>query len=237
MADQLVSLVLVADPFGASDLARLRQCFPDRFAPLKDHFTVDLGRPLDEIVHAHHQRNARKALSSLMVERITEPSTLLDEWTRLYANLVERHGIRGLSAFSDTSFARQFRVPGLTVFCARRGDEVVGMNLWFEHDSVGYYHLGAYSDVGYDLRASFALFLRALEHFASAGLTALNLGAGAGLTNDASDGLSRFKRGWATGTRTAYLCGRIFDAERYARLADGRGQDDYFPAYRKGEFN
>ena len=39
-------------------------------------------------------------------------------------------------------------------------------------------------------------------------LTAVDLGAAAG-RQDVADGLSRFKRGWATGQRTAYLCGRI----------------------------
>jgi hypothetical protein len=58
------------------------------------------------------------------------------------------------------------------------------------------------------------------------------------VTGDGTDGLSRFKRGWATGTRPTYFCGRIFDHRRYADALTARGleDDDYFPAYRKGEF-
>jgi hypothetical protein len=50
--------------------------------------------------------------------------------------------------------------------------------------------------------------------------------------------LSRFKRGWATGTRTAYFCGRIFDRANYREItrASGCMATDYFPAYRQGEF-
>ena len=44
----------------------------------------------------------------------------------------------------------------------------------------------------------------------------------------------RFKRGWATGTRTAHFCGRVLDPERYAQLA-GAAATSYFPAYRAGE--
>ena len=57
------------------------------------------------------------------------------------------------------------------------------------------------------------------------------------INNDGTDGLSRFKRGWSTGTRTAYFCGRIFDHARYSEImsVEGGGTTDYFPAYRKGE--
>ena len=51
-------------------------------------------------------------------------------------------------------------------------------------------------------------------------------------------GLREFKRGWSTGTRPAYLCGRILQPQRYAELAEerGPGERSYFPAYRAGEF-
>lgn len=86
--------------------------------------------------------------------------------------------------------------------------------------------------------AAYALYATALERFTGR-VRWLNLGAGAGTTGgDASDGLSRFKRGWSAETRTAYFCGRIFNRRRYAELtqaADGP-PDGHFPAYRTGEF-
>src|SRR5262249_40272003 len=101
-----------------------------------------------------------------------------------------------------------------------------------------YYHLGAYSDAGYHLRASYALMRAAIDRFADEGLQWLSLGAGAGARGDTTDGLTRFKQGWANGTRPVYLCGRIFDRERYHALVRARGitRSDYFPAYRSGEF-
>jgi hypothetical protein len=113
------------------------------------------------------------------------------------------------------------------------------MLLWYIQEEVAYYHLGAYDRAGYQLRASFALFWCAIEYFSSMGnLRWLNLGAGSGVSDSGDDGLSRFKRGWATATRTAYFCGRIFDKERYAEVtnASPRSFHGYFPEYREGEF-
>ena len=110
------------------------------------------------------------------------------------------------------------------------------MTLWYEQAPAAYYHLGAYDDAGYAHGAAYALFAAALAHFRGR-VPWLALGAGAGVTGDEGDGLTRFKRGWATGTRTAVLGGRVLDAAAYARLAAGRAADagappGFFPAYR-----
>lgn len=240
LQDDLVSLAIVADPFGEHDPAYLRRCFPDLVVPFKEHMVIDLSRSPESFVDAHHRRNTRKSLERVNVERCADATVFAGEWNGLYANLVERHGIRGLAAFSATSFRAQLAVPGMIMFRATRDDETVGMTLWYADRGVAYYHLGAYSEAGYDLRASFALFRRAIEYFSAQGLPWLNLGAGAGLSsNRQEDGLSRFKRGWASGTRMAYFCGRIFDPQRYAetvRTRPAAAASDYFPAYRKGEF-
>jgi hypothetical protein len=235
----LVTAILVTDPFGNYDEPLLRDCFGDRVAPFKSHFVTDLGYSLKDTVCDHHARNARLGLRQLCVERCENASAHLDDWTNLYSVLAQRHGITGMRAFSRNSFAIQMKIPGLVCFRAFRDQETVGMILWFIQNSVAYYHLGAYTDEGYRLRASFALFREALEYFAAAGLKYASLGAGAGLDGAGEDGLSRFKRGWSTGVRTTYLCGRVFDRLKYEDLVSKRAIEtaDYFPAYRKGEFN
>jgi hypothetical protein len=235
----LVSLVLVTDPFGNFTEESLRETFTDLLIPFKEHFVIDLRQPVKEFVDSHHQRNARKALRDLEVEHAPSPEALLGEWTQLYANLIDRHSITGIARFSLASFAQQLRVPGIAAFRATHGDQTVGINLWYTRGDIGYYHLGAYSEEGYRLRASFALFWRAIEYFAAAGLRWLDFGAGAGAANDASDGLTRFKRGWTNTTRMAYLCGSVFDQAKYRELSAARNpspQNRYFPSYRAGEF-
>ena len=235
----LTSLVVVTDPFADQDPGALAAAFPDRVAPFKDHLVADLSRPLSSFVSAHHQRYARR--DHLAVELCARPLDWLDEWCALYENLCGRHQISGIPALSRAAFTRQLAVPGLFAFRASAGGATLGMALWYRQGEVAYYHLAAYSDEGYRQRASFPLFWFTLEQLAAAGVGWASLGAGASAGGRApsqgTDGLIRFKRGWSTGTRLTYLCGRIFRADIYAALAQQRGFADsrYFPAYRQGE--
>ncbi len=237
---EFVSIVLVTDPFGNFDPVLLRDCFTEIVKPFKRHLVVDLSRPMDSFVHPHHLRNARKGLRLSRVERCEAPVSVLDHWTALYNILIERHEITGITRFSRESFARQMSVPGLEAFRAVHADETIGMLLCYIMGDVAYYHLGAFSDTGYRRYASFALFAFAIEYFTQLGVRWLSLGAGPGMDDDRASGLVRFKQGWSTGTRTAYLCGHIFAPEKYAKIveASGGASDGYFPAYRSsGEFD
>lgn len=237
VSEELVSVSLVTDPFGDFDEVYLRECFPDLVKPFKEHFVVDLSQPLESFVHQHHLRNARNALRNVEVERCAKPLDFLNDWTRLYDTLIERHNITGITAFSRESFAQQLAVPGIVAFRAVEHDNTVGMLLWYEQNERAYYHLGAYSQRGYETGASFALFDHALRYFCSQETKLLNLGAAAG-SYGADSGLTRFKQGWSNGIRTAYLCGRILARGEYEQLvaATHTGSSDYFPAYRLGEF-
>jgi Acetyltransferase (GNAT) domain len=234
----LVCLSLVTDPFGDYDSALLQKCFPDLMLPFKQHFVVDLAANPNEFLSAHHRRNVRKALCSVTVTHCEDPVRYNREWINLYSHLVRRHAIRGIPAFSELALRRQLEVPGLQMFRADLNGNTVGMILWMVQNGIAYYHLGAYNEVGYRERASFALFWVALEFFCARHIRWLSLGAGAGVRDEVDDGLTRFKRGWSTGTRLAYLCGRILDHDAYARLLREKAvtPHDYFPAYRKGEF-
>jgi hypothetical protein len=235
---QLISISAVTDPFGEYDLAYLHTCFKDVALPFKQHFVIDLGHPLESFVAPHHLRNAKKALRELTVEQCVDVEECLDDWVGLYSNLIERHHIKGLVAFSRNSFAAQLKTPGMIAFRAINNGETVGMLLWYIQNKIGYYHLGAYSPRGYKLGASFALFWVAIQHFTTIGLQWLNIGAGAGANNESSDGLTRFKKGWSTGTKTAYFCGRILDYQKYQEISQAKQvcATSFFPTYRFGEF-
>jgi hypothetical protein len=235
--DELVSLALVTDPFGDYDPAYLRRCFRDVVIPFKKHFVVDLHRPMTDIVSKNRRKKARKVLKEVCVEECQEPAQFIDEWVALYTILSERHNISGIQAFSRVAFAKQLSIPGMIMLRAVYQGTTVGATLWFVQGQVGYGHLAAFNKIGYELRASYALDWFALEFFSDK-VRWLDLGAGAGITGESTDGLSEYKRGWSTGTRTVYFCGRIFDYQRYAEIMKAKGipGTDYFPAYRKGEF-
>lgn len=239
VGSQLVSLAIVADPFGQYSPADLRRWFRHVVIPFKEHFIVDLRCSPDTFVSEHHLRNARKALEKIRVEPYIDPNQFFNDWLELYRYLISRHEISGIAAFSRHVFQYQMVVPGLVAFRAEYEGATVGMLLWYVQNDVGYYHLGAYSEKGYAVKASFGLFRQAIDYFAASGLRWLNLGAGVGAESATDSGLSRFKRGWATSHRTAHFCGRIFNRATYGEIAKARGcvATNYFPAYRQGEFS
>lgn len=234
---ELVSLALVTDPFGAYTRRDLQCCFRDLVRPYKEHYVIDLRQDQNRHVSKHHRRNARRGLRQVEVEVCAEPLCHLDEWVRLYASLAEKHEIQGMRAFSRASFEKQLQLPGTVLLRALHEGRTVGMDLWYVQDDVGYGHLAAYDPVGYRTLASYALLWVALEYLAGT-VRWLDLGAGAGLDGAAEDGLTHFKRGWATGTRPVYFCGRILNRTWYARLTQDNHarRTAYFPAYRAGEF-
>ena len=238
IGERLVAVSLVTDPFGKYDVDYLWKCFKDVVIEFKEHYIIDLQESMESFVSKHHRRYARKSLSNLTVERCKHPTQVLEEWISLYDNLVERHDIAQILRFSRSSFLNQLSVPGIEVFRAVYEKSTIGILIWYVQGEVGYYHLGAFSNDGYKMRSSFALFWTAIEYFKASGLRWLNLGAGAGLRNDNNDGLSRFKQGWSTQTRTAYFCGRILNNKIYRDTARKFSNEytDYFPVYRKGEF-
>lgn len=232
LSDRYVCAYAVTDPFGETSADELARAFPDLCYAYKQHFAVDLSQPFESIVDSHHRRNIRKGLKNVEVRRLPASAETLTTWQALYDCLIERHDIRGIARFSATSFAKQFAVPGFDCFAAVDAEGVCGMTLWYVDRGVAYYHLGAYNERGYGQSAAFAIFATALQQFAEEGVRWAALGAGAG-TTAADSGLTRFKQGWSTETRPAYLCGRILQPDVYARLsAAAPAGTKFFPAYR-----
>ncbi|HYN06467.1 MAG TPA: hypothetical protein VES67_03660 [Vicinamibacterales bacterium] len=237
MAGDLVSLTIVTDPFAEVGPGELRRGF-DVVMPFKEHFVVDLKQRAAHSVSRHHRHYAARALRALSIELCAEPLAFLDEWVGMFDLLVQKHQLRGVRAFSRQSFAHQLTVPGVVMFRASHRGATVGLHVWYAQDGVGYSHLSATSDEGRALMASYGLYAAAIEWFTSRAQW-LSLGGAAGTSERADDGLAYFKRGWSTGSRPVYVCGRILDASAYAELA-ARGRADavsYFPVYRRGEFD
>jgi hypothetical protein len=238
LAGDVVSLVLVADPFGPRDAAQLAPAF-DRVAEYKPHFTCDLELPASTTLPRVHRRNTERARERLQLETCTTPLDFLDEWVALYRGLEARHGIAGVRSFSRECLRRQMGVPGLAMFRAVLDGATVGLHQWMVHGDVAYGHLGATSAAGYAHHAAYALYWHAREHFRGR-VRWLDLGATPGAPDDPGDGLARFKRGFATGSRPAWLCTRVFDPVRYNALRAATGSPattNHFPGYRSGDFS
>jgi hypothetical protein len=128
-----------------------------------------------------------------------------------------------------------FANEDLVVLRASRQDRTVGMHLYLCDRDVVHFHLSAFSQEGYRHDASHALCWSALEHLRNQARW-LNWGGAPGLDDSGANGLARFKAGWATTTRSAWLLGAVLDPGCYRRLGDGRRAEGFFPAYRAGEF-
>jgi hypothetical protein len=238
IGDGLVSLALVADPFGNYDVAYLHHCFKDVVIPFKKHYIINLQLPLNEIGSKHNRKHARRALRTVQVQVCEDPIQFVEIWLRLYSNLIELHHIEGIRAFSKTAFTKQLTIPGIVVLQAVYEGVIVGAQLYYFQDDVVHCHLGASSQVGYQVGAIYALDWYSIEYFAGKARW-LDLGGGAGIvSNGTIDGLSQYKQRWSTDTRTTFFCGRIFNQAKYSEVLEAKNisATNYFPAYRKGEF-
>jgi hypothetical protein len=236
VSSDLVSLVLVADPFPKVGPAYLKQCF-DVIKPFKTHYVADLSHPLENFVDRGHRYSARKSLKIMTVEVCSQPAQYLDDWIRLYDNLIRKHDIRGINAFSHECFKIQLNVPGMVMVLGRLEGEIIGASLFLLSDQVAYTHLSAYSSEAYKIRASYGIRWKALVYLYDQGIRYVDLGGMAGTKEDPSDDLAQFKRGWSNGQRVVYFCGRVFDRHRYESICRQYmiTNADYFPAYRSGE--
>jgi hypothetical protein len=236
LGDDLVSIALVPEPFGRYDRADLEQCFPDRVVPFKDHSVFDLSKSPQLLVSRHHRKCARRALTEMTIEAHPDPPAFLDEFVRLHQTLVARHQITGLRAFSRQAFALQLETPGAVLLRAIHHGENVGATLSFVQGEVGYGHVLALSEKGYELGATYALYWFSLQHFADK-VRWYSVGGMPSITSKSTEGLDFFKRGWSPHRRRAYFCGRILNPQRYAEIMQVTAgpATDFFPAYRHGE--
>jgi hypothetical protein len=236
LGEELVTLSLVTDPFGSYDEALLRSSF-EIVRPFRSHFVADLQEPLNTFVSQKHRRKVRKALKTVTVEIIEGSEVSVKEWNSLYESLAKRHNIRGIRRFSEEAFAQQLQTPGALVFRASLEGVAIGIDIWYIEKEIAYNHLVAVSDLGYELHASYALQMTALEYLQGR-VRFATFGGIAGLEGDANDGLCQFKRGWTNCTKPTYFCGAILSATAYDELCRSVSvqNEAFFPAYRVAGF-
>lgn len=233
VGSDLVSLALVIDPFSGVGPACLEKDF-DIVKPFKTHYLADLNYPLKSFVNKGHHKNARNSLKKMNVAVCSQPVQYLDEWMKLYENLISRHNINNISAFSRKYFDIQLKIPGTVMFIGKQKNNIIGASIVIIRDKVAYAHLSAYSSEGYKIRASYGIKWKCLTYLNEQNIRYLDIGGMAGTKEDPSDGLAQYKRGWSNEQRIVYLCGRVFDRKKYDYICQQYQikNNDYFPAYR-----
>jgi len=225
----IVSLVATTDALDED-----RGWYPDIFdfaRPYKTHFVIDRDRTP---VHfsKHHRHEVRKA------ERVCEAATVglgahLDEWCALYDDLIARHRLGDAHRFSRSYFEALAHMPEFVAVAAMFEGRMVSCHIWLKLADRAYSHLSASSEKGYRHGGAYAVLAHAIGTFDDCRL--IDLG-GVPDTADSAGGLARFKKGFANGTRTNWICGSIVDRDQYALLSGDAGRHsvdgEYFPAYR-----
>jgi hypothetical protein len=234
LQDELISVSLVTSPFGNFDPKELKKYF-DIFFPFKDHYVLDLTKPINSSISRRHREYSRSSLRNLTINIQTSPNIDLDEWVALYDCLIKKYNIHGIRKFSRESFAKQVSIPNTYYFRALYDGRAVGGSLFYLQSDVVYGHLAAFTAEGYNLHASYAIIWSAINFFSKLSHW-IDFGGGTKTINGAIDGLVLFKKGWSNETRKSYFCGKILNSKIYAKLSEFKGtsNSNWFPAYRSG---
>lgn len=226
----LVSFVLVTDAL-ASGTDWIHEAF-DVVRPYKTHHVIDFsaGTPRFSKQRRWNIRRAHEKCET----RLINLADHMDAWCGLYRNLVERHGMRPEQVFQRSSFEAVAGMDDVIAIGAFANGRLASAHIWIRCQDNIYSHLGASSDEGYRIGASYAVYDHSIAHFADCSL--MDLG-GVADTGEASQGLDRFKRGFANGTRQKYLCGIVAKEDIYRQLSKGavpsKAGEAYFPLYRR----
>jgi lipid II:glycine glycyltransferase (peptidoglycan interpeptide bridge formation enzyme) len=183
---------------------------------------------MDHRFSSDHRTKINRARRNCDTRRIALAEHL-DAWMALYNELIARHGITGIQAFSRDYFAKLCALEPMMVgaFC---DDQLVSAHLWLQHETHGYSHLVASNALGYAHRAAYAVYDESISYFKTIGITQIDFGGGAG-SAQASAGLVQMKRGFSNTSAPAYLCGKILNRAVYNQLSAGK-TGAYFPLYR-----
>ncbi|WP_396593477.1 GNAT family N-acetyltransferase [Brevundimonas sp. R86498] len=226
-ATGLLSVVVVLDPLLHPPMEAVTAAF-DLARPFKTHHIHDrrLGPPA---YAKHHRYEVRRAHMRVEAREIALAEQLPD-WIGLYDQLIARHHLTGVHAFPESHHRALAELPGVRAFGAFIDGRLVSAHLFVTHAGQATSHLAASSSEGYAAGAAYAVNDLALERLDDCEL--INFGGGAGAGDDPTDGLSRFKAGFANTRRTVWLCGSVLDPEAYRKLSAGREDNGFFPAYR-----
>ena len=154
LADNLVTVTLVTDAFCPLTRAQLERLF-DYVRPLGPHHVIDLPGFSEDRLTPHHRRTLRRARRHpVRIDLEPNPATFLDDWMRLYENLIHKHQITGLRHLSRNMLGKQLSVPGAVLFSARSADRAIGAHLYYLDADRVYGHLAAFTSEGDEASAS-----------------------------------------------------------------------------------
>jgi hypothetical protein len=186
------------------------------------------------------QRYIRQAERwGVRAERAEDPLALLDTFTTIYWQTMERLQARRFFYFSEAYFRAMFEQAGdkVQLYISRdKQGEILSTAIFLNGDRFSHYHLGGSADGMGRLHCNNLLFFEVAKAMKRQGIRYLHLGG----ASSSQQGLYRFKCGFSS-TRDNYFIGRsIYLPEDYVALCsawkDSHPEQEfptnYFPGYR-----
>ena len=228
-----VSIVLVACPFSAPE-ARTALSGWTVSEHFKTHVIVRLDEDWSALRPKRVRDDARRSFRLQTIEVEPNPRDQAAVVWALYQHSIARHHIPESQQLSERAIASQLDVDGVILVVARAEGELVGAMVSYDMGEHAFLHFTAQSARGYELFTSYGLIHRSLEELQRRGCLRVSLGGSAGLRDDASDSLYRFKGRWSPHREKSLLCGNILDQAEYDSLVDCATptHPTYFPRYR-----
>lgn len=195
----VASVSLVTDPMCSPSQSLMEAAFGS-CRPFNENYLIDreLGRMR---LHKRHRKMIGGAKKLCSVDRgALRP--LLERWWTL------QQSSREIRTPVDSIPAKYFQMlaglEGVEVIAAHYENEIVTMTIWLRFKDVLYYIDGASNQTGLAISAPYANFAYVIDQYVDCRY--VFLGGAADFRGPRSDGLARFKRGFANASVRDYLC-------------------------------
>ncbi len=193
------SVSLITDPVWSPGQNLLETAFGS-CRPFNENYMIDrgLGRVRVRKRHRDMINNAKKLCA---IDRASL-APLLQLWRTLYQS---NRQMRAEVRYTPPQYFEMLAgLEGVEVIVAHHENEIVTMNIWLRFHDILYYIDGASNQRGLAISSPYATFAYVLEHYSDCRY--IFLGGSADFRGPRSDGLARFKRGFANVSVRDYLC-------------------------------
>lgn len=195
----VASVSLITDPMWSPSQNLLENAFGS-CRPFSENYLIDRG--LGQLrIHKRHRKMIISANKVCAVDRLSL-AALLERWWNLYQS--NREMRVPVDSTPPKYFEMLAGLEGVDVVAVHHGNEIVTMNIWLRFNDILYYIDGASNQKGLAISAPYAALAYVIEHYADCRY--IFLGGSADFRGPRSDGLARFKRGFANISVRDYLC-------------------------------
>jgi hypothetical protein len=228
-----VSVVFVTEPFAErvvqSSLAGWTLC-----RPYKNNVVVNLMEDWKGKRTKKVRWETKRGRRLQQIQVVPGTSSQAELFWSLYWLSANRHKMGQMQRMSLKMIAEQLDVEGSFITLASNETGFHGAMIFYNQGETAYLHLMGLSETAYSIGTTYAMWDASFEFLKSTGCKRVSVGGAAGLIDDESDGLFRFKQKWSEVRATTFICGEVLDEVKYRELVklSGNSEGMFFPAYR-----